>query len=137
MSRRGSALLEFALAWPAALTAVLLGIQVMLWGTGSSAARTAALAGARAGASADGDAALAEQVALAVLRAGLLGATAGPACGDPVLACAGSDLQVTANVDASTVQVTVSGSIPALVPAPAARLPISSTAVLPREAFSP
>src|SRR4029077_6633293 len=46
---RGTALMEFALAWPIVLLLVLGAVEMAVWGSESASAREAALAGARAG----------------------------------------------------------------------------------------
>ena len=72
--QRGTALAEFALAWPILLLAVLGAVQLSIWSGEAFAARSAAVSGARAGAVAGGSAAVAQEVAIAALRPSLAGA---------------------------------------------------------------
>lgn len=133
-STRGSATVEFALAWPIALLLVLGCVELVVWGTESFEARSAALAGARAGSVAGSGPEVAATVALRVLAPSLVGATAGAWCPgqkeDPpqVWVCA-IDL-------GSRVQVEVGGSVPSLVPMlQGGGLPIHARTVMQKEIF--
>jgi hypothetical protein len=133
--RAGSALLEFAIAWPVALLLVLASVQLAVWGSQAYAVRQAALAGARAGSGAGGSAAIAQAVALASLRPSLVGVAGTPWCaggGTPP-----PRLWVCAIFTSSRVEVRIGGSVPALVPLlPGARgLPVSADVSLAREIF--
>jgi hypothetical protein len=131
---RGSALLEFALAWPVALFLVCACVELAVWAEESYAARSAALAGARA-ASVDGAGPqVAEVVALRALAPSLAGASAVAWCpggGAPprVWICA---------VDrGSETEVMVGGSVPALVPWLGLEgLPVHADVVLAKERFA-
>lgn len=131
----GTAIMEFALAWPVVLVLVVGSVQLAVWGSEVFAARGAALAGARAGTVADAGADVASGVALRSLSAGLVGVTAtawcpmGQAPAPPVWVCA---------VDSgSEVQVDIGGYVPALVPLlPDDRLPLHAHVILQKEAFA-
>ena len=135
MSRRagGSGLVEFAIAWPVALTLIFGAVQLSTWGAESAAARQAALTGARVGQSAGADAALVTEAALAVLNPALIGVRAVAACprtgsAPPVWVCA--------VVSPLTVAVSIGGRVPAVVPLlSASGLPIAADVVLAREVF--
>jgi len=133
--RAGSALLEFAIAWPVALLLVLGSVQLAVWGSGAFAARQAALAGARAGIAVDGTAALARSVALASLRPVLVGTTAQAWC--PSAGGTPPQVWVCATMSAATVEVRVGGSIPTLLPLlpGGGGLPLDADVVLAREMF--
>jgi hypothetical protein len=131
---KGTALVEFALAWPVALLLVLGCVELSVWGAESFAARSAALAGARSASVAGSDPHVAAAVAVRVLSPSLVGARAGAWCptqrGEPppVWVCA-TDL-------GGAVQVEVGGFVPALVPmGPRAGLPVRAYVVLQKETF--
>jgi hypothetical protein len=131
----GSALLEFAIAWPVALLLVMASVQLAVWGSEAYAVRQAALAGARAGSGAGGSAAIAQAVALASLRPSLVGVVATPWC-----ATSGAPeprLWVCGILTASRAEVRIGGSVPGLVPLlPGARgLPVTADVSLDRETF--
>lgn len=134
-SERGDALLEFAIAWPLALFLIAGSVQYTVWGTEAYAARSAAAAGARAGSRADAPAGVAEEVALSALRPALVGVGAAAWCpgggrpAPPVWVCARSA--------ATAVEVSVGGSVPALLPLlpGGGRLPIAADMRVEREAF--
>jgi hypothetical protein len=132
---RGSALLEFAIAWPVTLLLVAGSVQLAVWGAEAFAAKRAALAGARAGSAADGTAALARSAALASLRPVLVGATAGAWC--PSSGGVAPSVWVCVTQTAAAVEVRVGGSAPALLPLlPGSRgLPLDADVALAREAF--
>ena len=132
---KGTALVEFALAWPVALLLVLGCVELSVWGAESFAARSAALAGARAASVVGADPRVAATVTVRVLTPTLVGARAAAWCpaqhGDPppVWVCA-TDL-------GGAVQVEVGGSVPALVPVGhGGGLPLRAHVVLQKEAFT-
>lgn len=134
LTARGAAIIEFALAWPVALLLVLGSVELAFWSAESFAARSAALAGARAASVAGSDPEVAVVVTLRVLSPSLVGVTAGAWCpgqdGNPpeVWVCA-IDLR-------TAVQVDVGGSVPSLVPVgPGGRLPLRAHTVLRKEIF--
>lgn len=131
----GSALLEFALAWPVALLLVIGCVQLAIWGSEAHAARQSALAGARAGSRADDSEAASRQVALAALNPALVGVAAAPWC--PGEARRQPAVWVCVRSSQSAVEVAVGGAVPALVPLlPGAYgLPVSARARLAREVF--
>ena len=133
--KSGSALLEFAIAWPVALLLVLGSVQLAVWGSGAFAARQAALAGARAGSAVDGTAALARSAALASLRPVLVGTTAEAWC--PSYGRTPPSVWVCVTLSAATVEVRVGGSIPTLLPLlpGGGGLPLDADVALPREMF--
>lgn len=128
-------MVEFALAWPVALLLALGCVELAVWGAESFAARSAALAGARAASVAGSSPRAASTVTMRVLAPSLVGAKAGAWCpgqqGEPpiVWVCA-TDL-------GSAVQVDVGGSVPALVPiGPGPGLPLHAHVVLQKETFA-
>jgi Flp pilus assembly protein TadG len=134
--QRGTALAEFALAWPVLLLAVLGAVELSIWSAEAFAARSAAVSGARAGAVAGGSAAVAQQVAISALRPSLAGARLTGWCprgkGRPpagVWVC-GSDL-------GGAIEVRVGGSVPALVPLVpgGAGLPLRADVAIPKATF--
>ena len=133
---RGAALVEFALAWPVALLVILGSVELAVWGVEAYAARSAALAGARAASVAGVRPTLAVTVALRALNPSLVGATASSWCpGQPtpmptVWICA-RDL-------GATVEVTVGGTAPAPVPLSRGQgLPLHADVILQKETFAP
>ncbi len=78
--RRGAAILEFALAWPVTLLLALGCVELAVWGAESFAARSAALAGARAASVAGSSPRVAEVVTLRVLAPSLVGVQAAAWC---------------------------------------------------------
>lgn len=131
---KGAAILEFALAWPVALLLILGSVELAVWAAESFAARSAALAGARA-ASAAGSPDVAAAVTLRSLAPSLVGVR-------PVAWCPGHveavpPVWVCAVDLGSAVEVDVGGSVPALVPiAPGGGLPLHAHVVLQKEAFT-
>ena len=109
----GSALLEFAIAWPVTLLLVMGAVQLAVWGSEAYAVRQAALAGARAGSGVGGGTAIARAAALAVLQPSLVGVSATAWCpglpGHP-------RLWVCVRYFSSTAEVQIHGTVPALVP---------------------
>jgi Flp pilus assembly protein TadG len=136
MNQRGTALVEFAVAWPVLLLAVLGAIELSVWSAEASAARSAAVSGARAGAVAGGGAAIAQAVALAALRPSLAGAPLTGWCPKasrpppPGVWVCGRDL-------GSAIEVLVGGAVPALVPLVPGRsgLPLAADVAVPKAVF--
>ncbi len=131
----GSALLEFAIAWPVALLLVAGSVQLAVWGSEAYSARQAALAGARAGSAADGTAALAESAALRLLQPALVGTSAGAWC--PGAAGARPAVWVCAVFSTARIEVRIGGAVPALVPLlpGGGALPVEADVGLAREVF--
>ncbi|HEY4887082.1 MAG TPA: TadE/TadG family type IV pilus assembly protein [Candidatus Dormibacteraeota bacterium] len=131
----GAAMVEFALAWPVALLLALGCVELAVWGAESFAARSAAVAGARAGTVAGSGPQVAAAVTIRVLAPSLVGVRAGAWCPGqggqpPALWVCATDL-------GSAVQVDVGGSVPALVPVgPEPGLPLHAHAVLQKETFT-
>jgi hypothetical protein len=130
---RGSALVEFALAWPVALLLVLGCVELAVWGEESYAARSAALAGARAASVEGADPHVAELVAQRALAPNLAGAS-------PVAWCPGAGapprVWICAVDHGSETEVTVGGSVPALVPwVGSDGLPLHADVVLAKAGF--
>lgn len=132
---RGTALMEFALAWPIALLLVLGAVETAVWGSEAFAARSAALAGARAGAVVGGNPTVALDVTVRTLSPSLVGVAASAWCPDsprplpPVWVCA-RDL-------GAAIQVDVGGAVPALVPiVHEGGLPLLAHVVIQKEAFA-
>jgi len=136
----GSALTEFALAWPIILLLVLAAIQVAVYGVESYSAREAALAGTRVGAERGATLALAQQAALRTLRPALPGGAESAWC-PPVLGPGSPPrgVWVCASSRGADVEVRIGGEVPAVVPLPivTATLPIAADAHLAREVFAP
>lgn len=132
---RGAAIVEFALVWPVALLLVLGCVELGVWDAESFAARSAALAGARAGSVAGAGPGPASAVTLRALRPSLIGTSA-------VAWCPGSgpvppSIWVCAKDVGTAVQVDVGGWAPALVPlGPGRGLPLQAHVVLQKEAFT-
>ena len=132
---RGTALLEFALAWPVALVFVLGAVETAVWGSEVFAARSAALAGARAGALEGANATVAADETVRVLTASLVGVAA-------LAWCPGQSLQVPAvwvcGMDrGDAIEVRVGGEVPALVPMLGDEgLPLEARVVVQKEAFA-
>ena len=132
---RGAAMVEFALAWPVALLLVVGSVELAVWVTESFAARSAALAGARAASVTGANPQVAAAVTIRVLAPSLVGVRAGPWC--PVRGGAPPPVWVCALDLGSAVQVDVGGSVPALVPlAPGRGLPLHVHVVLQKESFA-
>lgn len=110
---RGSALIEFALAWPVALLLVLGCVEIAVWEAEAYAARSAALAGARAASVAGADPRVAQEVARRSLAPSLAGASPAAWCpGEP-----GSPrVWVCVSDRGTAVEVVIGGSVPTLVP---------------------
>jgi hypothetical protein len=135
VSERAAALVEFALAWPLALILVFACVQLAIWGAEEHAARSASLAGARAGAASDAGPATATAVALAALAPTLVAVKASAWC--PGAAPTAAEVWVCSRAQANSVSVEISGSVPALVPlVGGGRLPISAAASVGKESFT-
>jgi hypothetical protein len=133
-SMRGTALMEFALAWPVALLLVLGAVETAIWATEIFAARSAALAGARVGAIAGTPADRAAGVTLRALSPSLVGVTAATWC--PGESRRPPEVWVCAIDLGPAIQVDVGGYVPALVPIVSrSGLPIRAHVVLEKEAF--
>ena len=134
-STRGTALMEFALAWPIALLLVYGAVETAVYGSETFAARSAALAGARAGAVTGGGPAIAAEVALRTLSPSLVGVTPSAGCpGDSRLLPA---VWVCARDLGSSVQVDIGGTVPALVPlVHEGGLPLRAHVVVQKEVFA-
>jgi TadE-like protein len=134
-SQRGAAILEFALAWPVALLLALGCVELAVWGAESYAARSAALAGARAASVAGSSPRIAALVTIRALSPSLVGAQPGAWCpgqggeAPPVWVCA-KDV-------GSAVQVEVGGLVPALVPVGLGQgLPVHARVEIQKETFT-
>ncbi len=127
-------MLEFALVWPVALLLALGCVELAVWGAESFAARSAAVAGARAGTVAGSGPQVAAAVTMRVLAPSLVGVQASAWC--PGQGNQPPRLWVCATDLGSTVQVDVGGSVPALVPlGPGPGLPLHAHVVLQKETF--
>jgi hypothetical protein len=136
MKRRssGTALMEFALAWPVVLLLVLGAVQIGVWESEAAAAHHAALAGARAGTVAGAGTGVAVRVALRTISASFVGVGASAWC--PAEAGHVPALWVCAIDLGASLEVDVAGSVPALVPVvPGGRLPVRAHVVLDKERF--
>jgi Flp pilus assembly protein TadG len=132
---RGTALMEFALAWPIALMLVLGAVETAVWGSEAFAVRAAALAGARAGAVAGAGPALAVQVALQALAPSLIGVTASAWC--PGQSTHHPAVWVCAHDLGAEIQVEVGGVVPAIVPiVNTSGLPLRANVVVQKEVFA-
>jgi Flp pilus assembly protein TadG len=132
---RGTALMEFALAWPVALLLVLGAVETAVWATETFAARSAALAGARVGAIAGTPADRAAAVTLNTLSPSLVGVTASTWC--PGQTGRRPEVWVCATDVGSAIQVDVGGSVPALVPIVSqSGIPLRAHVVLEKETFA-
>jgi hypothetical protein len=133
---RGTALMEFALAWPIVLLLVLGAVQIAVWESEVRSAHDAALAGARAGTVAGAGAGVAARVAIRVMSTSLVGVGVSAWCPRD-MAPMPRGIWVCAVDLGSSLQVDVGGSAPALVPVLAASsLPIRAHVVLAKEKFA-
>jgi hypothetical protein len=132
---RGTALMEFALAWPVALLLVLGAVETAVWASEAFAARSAALAGARAGSVAGAGPAIAVRVTLSTLAPSLVGVTAAAWC--PVESRPRPDVWVCARDLGTTIQVDIGGAVPSIVPVGrAGGLPLRAHVVMQKEVFA-
>ena len=133
--RRGSALVEFALAWPIALIVVLVTVQAAVWASEAYAARAASIAGARAGTVVGGSSSVASVVARTALASSLIGVV--PAAWCPGTSSVAPPVWVCAVDLGGEMEVDVGGSAPAIVPLVAGGgLPLRAHVVLQKEAFA-
>lgn len=131
----GTALVEFALAWPAALLLALGCVELSVWSAEVQAARSAALAGARAASVAGGGESTASRVALRALEPSLVGTAAAAWC--PEQGGAPPEVWVCARDSGQAIEVTISGTAPAIVPLVAgAGLPLRAHVAVRKEVFS-
>jgi hypothetical protein len=132
---RGTALVEFALAWPIALLLALGAVQTAVWASETFAARSAALAGARAAAAAGGTPQVALAVTERVLSPGLVGVSTSVWCpGEPRTSPA---LWICARDLGDGMQVEIGGTVPAIVPLIGdAGLPLHAHVVVQKETFA-
>jgi hypothetical protein len=135
-TKRGTAILEFALAWPVALLLALGCVELAVWGAESYAARSAAFAGARAASVVGSNPRIAVLVTIRALSPSLVGVQPEPWCpgqraaSPPVWVCV-IDLGPDVTVD-------VGGSVPALVPVGLGPgLPLHAHVEMQKEAFTP
>jgi TadE-like protein len=132
---RGTALVEFALAWPVALVLVLGTVETAVWGSELFAARSSALAGARAGAVVGAGPAVAVDVTLRSLSPSLIGVRAAAWCAGesrphPAVWVCARDL-------GTAIQVDIGGVVPALVPGiNEGGLPLQAHVVVQKAAFA-
>ena len=131
---RGTALVEFALAWPVALLLALGTVETAVWSSEAYAARSAALAGARAAAAAGGTPQLAVAVTQRILSPSLVGVTASAWC--PGESKTSPALWVCARDRGDAIQVEIGGVVPAIVPLIGdAGLPLHAQVVVEKERF--
>lgn len=131
---RGTALVEFAVAWPAALLLALGCVEFSVWSAEAFAVRSAALAGARAASVAGGGASVASQVALRALGPSLVGVSAAAWC--PGQAGTRPEVWVCSQDAGASIEVTIGGTAPAIVPLVAGSgLPLRARVVMQKEVF--
>ena len=131
---RGTALVEFALAWPVALLLALGTVETAVWTSETFAARSAALAGARAAAVAGGSPEVAAAVTRRILSPNLVGVTVSDWC--PGRSQTAPKLWVCARDLGDAIQVEIGGAVPAIVPLVSrAGLPLHAQVVVQKERF--
>jgi Flp pilus assembly protein TadG len=131
---RGTALVEFALAWPVALVLALGAVETAVWTSEAFAARSAALAGARAAAAAGGSPEVAAAVTRRILSPSLVGVTVSDWC--PGESQTAPGLWVCARDLGDAIQVEIGGAVPAIVPLVSqAGLPLHAQVVVQKERF--
>ena len=131
---RGTALVEFALAWPVALLLALGAVETAVWTSEAFAARSAALAGARAAAAAGGTPGVASAVTQRILSPSLVGVTVSAWC--PGESQTSPALWVCARDLGDAIQVEIGGAVPAIVPLVSWRgLPLHAQVVMQKEKF--
>lgn len=134
-SSTGTALMEFALAWPIVLLLVLGAVQLAVWESEAAAAHEAALAGARAGTVAGATSQVASDVTLRAMAGSMIGVRAVSWC--PTDSRPAPTMWVCATDKGTALQVDVGGSVPALVPVvPGKALPVRAHVVLNKEVFA-
>jgi len=132
---RGTALMEFALAWPIVLLLVLGAVQIAVWEGEVTSAHDAALAGARAGTVAGAGADIAARVALRAMSTSLVGIGVSLWCPRDARPMP-RGAWVCATDLGSSLEVDVGGWAPALVPVfPTSSLPLRAHVVLGKERF--
>lgn len=132
---RGTALMEFALAWPVALLLVLGAVEMAVWAAETFAARSAALAGARVGAIAGTPPDRAAGVTVRTLSPSLVGVTAAIWC--PGQSGLPPAVWVCATDLGPAIEVDVGGSVPALIPIVSrSGIPLQAHVVLEKESFA-
>jgi hypothetical protein len=132
---RGTALMEFALAWPVAMLLVLGAVETAVWGSEVYAARSAALAGARAGTVAGAGKAAAAEMARRTLSPSLVGVAASVWC--PGEAWVKPAVWVCARDLGNAIEVEIGGEVPALVPMVSeGGLPIRAEVTVQKETFA-
>jgi hypothetical protein len=131
---RGTALVEFALAWPVALLLALGAVETAVWTSETFAARSAALAGARAATAVGGSPEVAAAMTRRVLAPSLVGVSVSEWCpGEPQTAPA---LWVCASDLGDAIKVEIGGAVPAIVPLVGqAGLPLRAQVVVQKERF--
>ena len=135
MEMRGTALIEFALAWPIALLLVLGAVEITVWGSEAFVAQSAALAGARAAAVAGATPAVAVEVARRTLSPSLVGVTSSGWC--PGESRTPAAIWICASDLGSAIDVEVGGTAPAIVPfVNQSGLPLHAHVVIQKEAFA-
>ena len=135
-TQRGSALAEFALAWPVVLLVVLGAIQLAVYGVEVYAARDSALIGARVGSESGSGSGPAAAAAIEALTPSLMETSAARWC--PGDSSAQPQVWVCAQDRGASLEVSVGGSVPAIVPVPvAAALPLRADATVAKETFEP
>jgi hypothetical protein len=122
------------LAWPVALLLALGTVETAVWTSETFAARSAALAGARAASGVGGSPEVAAAVTRRILSPSLVGATVSDWCpGEsqtaPVLWVCARDL-------GDAIHVEIGGTVPAIVPLVSqAGLPLHAQVVVQKERF--
>ena len=131
---RGTALVEFALAWPVALLLAFGAVETAVWTSETFAARSAALAGARSAAASGGSPEVAAAVTRRILSPSLVGVTVSDWCpGESQTAPA---LWVCARDLGDAIRVEIGGAVPAIVPLVSqAGLPLHAQVVVQKERF--
>lgn len=131
----GTALVEFALAWPIALLLALGTVETAVWASETFAARSAALAGARAATGADGSPEVAVAVTRHVLSPSLVGVSASAWC--PGESHPAPALWVCARDLGDAMQVEIGGVVPAIVPLVSQDgLPLHAKVMVQKERFA-
>jgi hypothetical protein len=132
---RGTALVEFALAWPIALLLALGTVETAVWASETFAAQSAALAGARFAAGAGGTPEVAATITQRVLSPSLVGVAATTWC--PGESRVSPALWICARDLGDAMQVEIGGTVPAIVPLVARTgLPLHARSVVQKERFA-
>ena len=132
---RGTALVEFALAWPIALLLALGTVETGVWTSETFAASSAALAGARAAAAAGGTPEVAVAVTQRILSPSLVGVTVSAWC--PGESHASPALWVCAHDQGDAIELEIGGAVPAIVPLVSqVGLPLHARVVVQKERFA-